>query len=48
VCVVSVWQPDFLDLWCACLVQLITPGTHTTGPKNHAAKHWLRTQRYHK
>ena len=28
--------------------QLVAPGTHTTGPKNHAAKHRLRTQKYHK
>jgi len=27
--------------------QLVSPGTHThtTGPKNHAAKHRLRTQK---
>jgi len=25
-------------------VLLVAPGTHTTGPKNHAAKHRLRTQ----
>ena len=24
--------------------QFVAPGTHTTGPKNHAAKHRLRTQ----
>jgi len=23
--------------------QLLAPDTHTTGPKNHAAKHRLRT-----
>jgi len=28
--------------------QLVTPSTHTTGPKNHAAKHRQRTQKYHK
>ena len=28
--------------------QLVAQGTHTTGPKNHAAKHRLRTQKYHK
>jgi len=28
--------------------QLVAPDTHTTGPKNHAVKHWLRTQKYHK
>jgi len=29
---------------CVCLVRLVAPGTHTTGPKNHSAKHRLRTQ----
>ena len=24
--------------------QLVAPSTHTTGPKNHAAKHGLRTK----
>jgi len=24
--------------------QLVAPGTHNTGPKNHAAKHRLRTE----
>jgi len=28
--------------------QLVAPGTRTTGPKNHAAKHRLRTQKNHK
>jgi len=28
--------------WCDA------PGTQTTGPKNHAVKHRLRTQKYHK
>jgi len=22
----------YLDLWCVCLVRLVAPGTHTTGP----------------
>ena len=42
VCVVGVWQREFLDLWCVCAwcdelrtrSQLVAPGTHTTGPKN--------------
>jgi len=47
-CVVGVWQRDFFDLWCVCLVRRVAPGTHTIGQKNHAAKHRLRTQKYHK
>ena len=39
---------DFVDLWCVCVVRRVTPRTHTTGPNNHAAKHQLRTQKYHK
>jgi len=28
VCVVGVWQRDFLDLWCVC-AWCVAPGTHT-------------------
>jgi len=31
---------------CGVFAWCDAPGKHTTGPKNHAAKHRLRTQKY--
>ena len=36
---------DWNYLWYYSSSQLVAPDTHTTGPKNHAAKHRLRTQK---
>jgi len=41
-------QTQIIHMWRVCLVRWVAPGTHTTGPKNHAAKHRLRTQKFHK
>jgi hypothetical protein len=40
------WDKETPNISLYSSSQLVAPGTHTTGPKNHAAEYRLRTQKY--